>query len=136
MERLEAQIQWYSRKSQHSQKWYKRLKIMAIIAAAAIPVFAAISVPASLIGGLGALIVILEGIQGMNQYQHNWITYRSTAEALKHEKYLFLGNAGPYQDTAKPLPLLADRVEALISREHAQWIAQLGTEGREKRGEE
>ncbi len=36
MERLEAQIQWYSRKSQHSQKWYKRLKIMAIIAAAAI----------------------------------------------------------------------------------------------------
>lgn len=111
---------------------------MAIIAAAAIPVFAAISVPASLIGGLGALIVILEGIQGMNQYQHNWITYRSTAEALKHEKYLFLGNAGPpYQDTAKPLPpLLADRVEALISREHAQWIAQLGTEGREKRGGE
>ena len=46
--------------------------------------------------------------------------YRSTAEALKHEKYLFLSSAGPYA-AADRLRLLAERVEDLVSQEHAKW---------------
>lgn len=120
--RLEDQIQWYSKKSQENQKYFKRLKVTEIIAAALIPLAAGISVPVFILGCLGVFIVILEGIQSLYQYQHNWITYRSTAEALKHEKYLYLAGAGPYLCVGNAAPLLAERVESLISREHARWV--------------
>jgi len=64
---------------------------------------------------------LFEGLQQLNQYHHNWITYRSTAEALKHEKYLFLSKAGPYAAAINDNALLAERVESLVSQEHAKW---------------
>jgi hypothetical protein len=37
----------------------------------------------------------------LNQDQQNRVIYRSTCEALKHEKYLFLSDAGPYKGAEK-----------------------------------
>ncbi|HLZ23716.1 MAG TPA: hypothetical protein VKQ30_16520 [Ktedonobacterales bacterium] len=43
---------------------------------------------------------------------------------LKHEKYLFLAGAPPYRVAeADRLPLLAERVESLVSQEHAKWVS-------------
>lgn len=124
-ERLQEQICWYDAKSQHSQAWFKRLKVSQIVLAAAIPVMAGISdSPAWLIGGAGALIVVLEGLQQLMQYQQNWTAYRSTCERLKHEQYLYLAAAGPYAGLPEPAPLLAERVEGLVSQEHAAWASQ------------
>ena len=85
---------------------------------------AGVSAPVWLVGGAGALIVVLEGLQQLQQYQQNWTTYRSTCERLKHEKFLFLARAGPYATAADPEPLLAERVEGLVSQEHAAWVSQ------------
>lgn len=122
LERLEDQITWYDQKSNQNQLWFKVLKIAQIVVAAFIPFTAGLKAPVFLIGGLGVLIVIIEGLQSLNQYQHNWITYRSTCEELKHEKFLWLAGAGPYLDNINPDALLAERVESQISREHAKWI--------------
>lgn len=121
--RLEDQIAWYDAKSQHNQRWFKLLKVCQIITAAAIPVAAGASAPAWLVGGAGALIVVLEGLQQLQQYQQNWITYRATCERLKHEKFLFAARAGPYA-SSEPEALLAERVESLVSQEHAAWVSQ------------
>jgi Protein of unknown function (DUF4231) len=121
--RLEDQIGWYDKKSQQNQRLFKQLKVCQIVVAAAIPVAAAASAPVWLMGGGGALIVILEGLQQLQQYQQNWTTYRSTCERLKHEKYLFLAHAGPYAVAPKPEALLAERVEGLVSQEHAAWVS-------------
>jgi len=123
LERLEDQIAWYDRKSMENQRWFKRSKVAAIVAAAIIPFAAGIGAPAFLTGGLGVFIVVLEGLQGLNQYQNNWTTYRSTCEELKHEKYLWLAKAGPYASAENPDALFAERVESLISREHAKWVS-------------
>src|SRR3954471_13787434 len=123
-ERLETQIAWYDRKSNRNQWRFKRLKVMQIVTAAALPVAAAASAPLWLMGGGGALIVILEVLQQLQQYQQNWTTYRSTCERLKHEKYLFLAAAGPYTQAPRPEALLAERVEGLVSQEHAAWVSQ------------
>lgn len=72
---------------------------------------------------MGASIALLEGLQQLNQYHQNWITFRSTAEALKHEKFLFLSTAGPYAEATNPTALLAERVESLVSQENAKWTA-------------
>ena len=123
MQRLEEQISWYDTKSIQNQRTFKRIKIVQIVAAALVPLFAGLDLTAYATGGLGVLIVILEGIQQLNQYQQNWITYRSTCEALRHEKYLYLANAGPYADTSRARAELAERIEGLISQEHAKWVS-------------
>ena len=121
--RLEDQIGWYDQKSRLNQHWFKGLKLLQIVTAAAIPVVAALSGPAWLMGGGGALIVVLEGVQQLQQYQQNWTTYRATCERLKHEEFLFLATAGPYAAAPKPEGLLAERVEGLVSQEHAAWAS-------------
>jgi uncharacterized protein DUF4231 len=122
-ERLEDQIAWYDRKSAENQRRFKLLKAAQLTTAAAIPVVAATVNEAGIIAGLGAAVVVVEGFLQLNQYQQNWTAYRSTAEALKHEKYLFLAEAGPYAGAESGRRLLADRVEGLVSQEHAKWVS-------------
>ena len=121
-ERLETEIDWYDRKSTSSQRWYKRLKLLELAAAAVLPVFAGLQSPVWVTGGLAALIVVLEGAQHLYQFQELWITYRSTTEALRHERYLYLAQAGPYLGEDRHRQL-AERIEGLISQEHAKWTS-------------
>jgi hypothetical protein len=121
-ERLEDQLRWYDRNSARCKRAFHRLKVAQIVIAAAIPVAAALGASAAVAGSLGATIVVLEGLQQLFQYQQNWTGYRSTAESLKHEKFLFLSHAGPYRDGADREATLAERVEARVSTEHAAWV--------------
>lgn len=126
-ERLESQIEWYDRKSGAAQKWYKYSKITVIIASALIPVFAVSDFKFAnyIVASFGATIAVLEGASHLNQWHHNWITYRSTCEALRHEKYTYMERANPYDldDDTSARKLLVERVESLISTEHSKWIA-------------
>jgi uncharacterized protein DUF4231 len=123
-QRLEEQIRWYSHGSRRNKRWYMRIKVVQIVSAAAIPVLAATDLPTWVAGGLGALIVVLESIQQLFQFHSNWTHYRSTSEALKHEKYLFLANAGSYATANDPAAMLAERVEGRVSQEHAAWASE------------
>lgn len=122
-QRLEAQIRWYDSKSVSAQRWYRILKTLALALAASIPFLAGLQSTPWITGLAGVLVVVLEGLQSLGQYQHNWIVYRSTCEDLRHEKYLFLADAGVYPGAADARRLLAERVESLVSQEHAKWIA-------------
>jgi len=125
MERLEDQIAWYDKKSLANQRYFKRIKTIEICSAALIPFLAASNLPHALwvTGALGVIITVLEGMLQLNQYQQNWIAYRSTCESLKHEKYVYLGKASPYSNVADPHALLAERIESLVSQEHAKWAS-------------
>jgi hypothetical protein len=123
LERLEDQARWYSRKSRQNARFYKWLKAVTIISAACVPALTTRLWSAPYAGALGVIIVVAEGLQQLNQFHANWLAYRSTAEALKREKYLYLAQAGPYASVPNPLPLLAERVEGLVSQENAKWIS-------------
>lgn len=121
-ERLESQINWYDRKSVSNQRFFKRLKLVELVAAACVPLAAPYH--SIVTAALGAIVVILAGIQHLNQYQQNWIAYRTTCEALRHEKFLFLARAGHYDnmDEDAAMKSLVCRVESLVSTEHAKWL--------------
>ncbi len=122
--RLEAQIAWYDARSVSAQKYYKRAKFAEICFAALVPFLANINVTVTAI--LGVAITILEGLQHLNQWSQYWVTYRSTCEALRHEKYSYLGRSGVYdgKDEAEAKRILTQRIEALVSTEHAKWISR------------
>lgn len=129
--RLEDQIAWYDAQSTYHKRWFKRLKVTQLTAVAAVLVLAALDSTGWPTALVGALLMVLEGLQQLNQHQQNWMSYRSTCEALKHEKYLFRAVAGPYAKAAQPARLLAERTEGLVSQEHADW-----TERREEAADE
>jgi hypothetical protein len=137
MKRLEDQIAWYDGKSMGNQRAYKQIKIAEILAAAIIPLLAGLELPHTgmVTASLGVLITVLEGLLHLNQYQQNWINYRSTCEALRHEKFTYIGKAAPYANVPDPHALLAERVESLVSQEHAKWASTQQQEpGKPQRG--
>ena len=130
VDRLEDQIRWYDEKSAENQRRFKVLKGLQLVAAAVIPVVATLGLHPGVPAALGAAVVVFEGFLQLNQYQQNWISYRSTCEALRHEKFLFLGSAGPYSGAGDGRALLADRIEGLVSQEHAKWVSAREESGR------
>ena len=124
MDRLEDQISWYNKNSLRSHFLFKMLKAVVIVCAALIPLLSGLQATLPwLTGSLGALIAVLEGLQQLNQYQQNWILYRSTCESLKREKYLYLAKAGPYAGVSDARALLAERIESLGSEEEAKRVS-------------
>jgi hypothetical protein len=128
-ERLDNQIEWYDGKSVKSQKWFKRLQVIVIIAAAMIPFLSGYMTESTpylkfVIGALGIVIAAITAILGLYQFQENWLEYRTTCETLRHEKYLFLTGAAPY-NAEQPFLLLVERVESLISKENTNWASYM-----------
>jgi hypothetical protein len=124
IDRLNWSVQWHTLANRQAMRWYTSLKAIQILAAAAIPVLTATSGSSSttrgLIAGLGALIVVLEGIQQLKKYAQNGLLWAQGKEALKREYFLYGAKAAPY-DQADPQTILASRVEQIIGREVAKW---------------
>ncbi len=123
-QRVDDQIGWYDKKSLRAQRWFKRLRVLEIIAAGAIPLFAGfgggLAWSLIVVGVLGAVVAILASLLSLSQFQENWIEYRTSCESLKHEKYLFLTNAEPYNEEDS-FGLFVQRIESLISKENSTW---------------
>jgi hypothetical protein len=126
--RLNDQLGWYDRKSSENQRHYKQIKVAQLVLAGSIPVFALVGATWGrwVTAILGASVAILEGIQQLGQYNNLWVTYRATAEQLKHEKFLFLARSGPYRNLREEeaLKRLAERIEEQVSTEHAKWVSE------------
>lgn len=130
--RIEQQIRWYDQKSGSAQRWFKRVKFVEFVCGAIVPAAALLNGPTA--AGLSAVVIVLEGLQHLNQWQHNWITYRSTCEMLRHEKYSYIARSGQYEgmsdDEAKRM--LVENTESLVSTEHAKWLSKQNTVARKK----
>lgn len=124
-ERLDPEIKWYSKKSSLNQKRYKILQIIEIILATLIPLLSSYTeykfIP-FIVGVFGALIAIIESISKLYKFHENWIQYRTTAEMLKHEKYLYLTSSRPYLKSNETIDnIFIQNVEEIISSESKSW---------------
>jgi Protein of unknown function (DUF4231) len=133
--RVDDQIKWYDGKSAWNQRWFKRVRILEIVAASSIPILSgfsqdnrSIQVTIALLGGL---IAVIAGLMGLYQFQENWTQYRSTCEGLRHEKILYETKSEPY-DGENAFPLLVQRVESLISSESTRWTQSRSGKKEEK----
>ncbi|HET7029317.1 MAG TPA: DUF4231 domain-containing protein [Candidatus Limnocylindrales bacterium] len=121
MRRIDGQIDWYDRSARLNQYAYKGLKTLSIVSAALIPILAALKFDAAAASVLGGVIVISEGIQQLNQHHETWISHRLTAESLKRERALFVGDGSPYIASENPLSTLSERTEEIVARETSTW---------------
>lgn len=123
-QRLQEQLKWYEDKSTWNQSRYRALRLTEFSCAALIPFLSGMveRIPAGawLIGILGVAIAISAAAGSVFKFHENWIQYRTTAEQLKHEKFLFLTGTSPYDDEGK-FAFLVQRVENLLSKENSTW---------------
>jgi hypothetical protein len=126
-ERVEDQIGWYDRKGVFNKRWFISLRTVEIAAAATVPFLSGFSsYPgiAATIGIIGIIITLCAGVTHLCQFQERWIEYRTTAEALKKEKFLFVTKTEPYNgDDA--FPILVQRIETVASKENVTWAQHL-----------
>lgn len=124
-ERLEDQIKWYSDKGNWNKNWYTVLKRIEFVLSASIPIailfFNFCAFAKYYAASAGAVLTILAGAHGLYNFQENWIEYRATSEALKHEKYLYLTKTGPYVEAVDSFRILVERAEGIISHENINW---------------
>lgn len=128
--RVEDQINWMEGKSKWNQSRYKVLKVIEIVAAAMIPLLVSYQGTMETLktflgvttGLLGVLIVILSSIRQLYKYQENWLTYRTTLESLKRERFLFETGASPYDDALAFQKFVAN-IESLLAKENESWKA-------------
>ena len=123
--RLNWSIRWHTIANRQAMRWYTTLKVIQISAAAAIPLLVAIggswSVTKGWIAGLGALIVVLEGIQQLKKYAQNGLLWAQGKEALKREYYLYQAEVYPYNNQSNRQQLLASRIEQIVGQEVTKW---------------
>jgi hypothetical protein len=94
-----------------------------ILAAAAIPVLIqASSIDLTVIAALGASVAVVQGLATLFRLHDNWINYRTAAEMIRRETFLFEAGAGKYSDPAAAAPLLVQRIEAIAFKEHQAWL--------------
>jgi Protein of unknown function (DUF4231) len=134
-DRLQDAINWYSKNSSLNKNSYHFLKTSEIIMAVTIPFLTGYLKENDYIkyaiGILGLLVAIISGLLVLFKYQEKWLEYRTTAESLKHEKFMFITKAGPYK-ADNSLSNLTERVEILISKENSNWNQFMNSEESKK----
>lgn len=135
-QRLQDQIDWYDKKSQWNQRWYKRLKAVEILMAVSIPFLVGYITETApgmkfVVGFLSVIVAAIAGLVTLYKFQENWIEYRTTAESLKHEKYLYLTKAEPYNDE-NAFSKLVESVEDMISKENTRWSQYIKKQKKER----
>src|SRR5215210_9266344 len=71
-ERMEDQIAWYDRRSGEAQHWYKRAKVVELLLAATVPPLAGLGASAAVVSILASLVVVLEALQHLFQWNEHW----------------------------------------------------------------
>ena len=126
-ERVEDQIAWYDRWSAFNKRWFISLRAVEIAAAATVPFLSGFTANRWIgvtVGIIGIIITLCAGVTHLCQFQERWIEYRTTAEALKKEKFLFVTKTEPY-DGEDAFPILVQRMENLVSKENVTWAQYL-----------
>jgi hypothetical protein len=137
-ERLDDQSSWYGKKSAYDKLRFRICQLIIIIASAVIPI---INLGIPIIAGtdnttapyyalgitaiLGGVITIVTALSQMDAYFETWVLYRTTGEALKRERFLYINNAGDYSAFSGEAKnkLLVERIEAILSSENSKFLS-------------
>lgn len=119
-ERLEDQIKWYSSKSSKYKCIFYIIRTLEVALAASVPVMFHYVPTKSFVPSVGAIIAMCASLTSLFRLYEKWISYRSTSEILKKEKYLYLTRTSPY-DKDDRFHKLVDNVELTVSIENTSW---------------
>jgi hypothetical protein len=129
-ERLERQIDWYNKKAKLMQRYAQISDIVVIVSLGLLPMllttldskFNFISI------GFSMIALMTFGISRLFNFKDNWVKYRSTAEILKKEQFLYFSAVEAYADQDTAFENLVQNVENIIKYDQISWINEYNKE--------
>lgn len=122
---LESSFGWYDRQAGRNRLGYQILKVLAVAVGALVTVLAASDAPPVVTALGAAVVVVAEGVQQVFQFHSNWISYRTTAEALRQHALQYAAEVGPYADRDTRRDVLATSLQTLVSTETTGWASTM-----------
>ncbi len=133
------QIHWYDKKAGYYHTLYIIIQWNTIIFSALTPVLIEMQINLPTYQFLkmipiitSVIVAILTAAIKTFGFQEYWVSYRTTAETLKKELYIYRACADDYANIQDKEALFVQRVENLISREHTMWLDTSTSEEKEK----
>lgn len=129
-QRVEDQLRWLSRSSRRSKTTFIGLSLVEIFLGTAItlgsPFLGDNQWGRVLVAIAGGGIAVSGSILALTGSHENWIRYRSLAEQLKREKYLFTTETPPYDgEPVESFHKFVHRVESMMLEERGAWARSL-----------
>lgn len=121
---INVYLKYYDSKSVAYKKRFLVLTVSDIILSAMIPFVVlfidGFSAAKYIVALMGSIITIVKGLNTAFGYHKLWIEYRTVAEALKHQKDLYINNCSPYNGQNKK-ELLVIIVNSILENENRNW---------------
>ena len=127
---------WYDRKASSNRKWATRLGFLMILAGAATSIIqlwapgppppaapppdwvAPLHWTTISTALLGAMVIVIKGIERLWKFDDNWLAYRQAAEGIKREQRLYINGAGDYvEDEETSYRSFVENIEQIIAAE-------------------
>lgn len=130
--RVDNQINWYDKKSIRYKKCHNFITICSILFSTSGSmitilgyIFTELKTAFSVFGAItGFTVAFMLALDKLKNFHEHFLTYRSTCEKLKQEKYLFLTKSSDYHDNEAAFNLFVERCESIMATENQNW-AQL-----------
>jgi len=133
-ERVDSQVEHFDQQARRNQRIFSVLRMAAItcnvLTAFAIALTLAAPARFKLYVGLGALVLSMivlttHQIQEFYKFGAKWERFRTVAEQIKSEKFLFLNDAGTYRagDTESKKRAFIESVEGIIQGTDKSYFA-------------
>lgn len=128
-DRVDDQLGYYGNAANKAKKKHVSMQMAIIILALLVPVVTNLPSNWGPLGDvqghikiavtvLSLTLAIITGLANFRKPGDLWLTYRMTEELIKHEKYLFITNSGPYHNNEKAGHNFVETIESIISAEH------------------
>jgi hypothetical protein len=128
-DRVDHQLKYYENAANKAKRTHVRMQTSIIVLGLLVPVVINLpsewgplgDVQAFIKAAVTVLSLTLAMLTGLANFRKNgdlWLTFRRTEELLKHEKYLFLTDSGPYFNNEKAANDFVETIESIISAEH------------------
>ncbi|WP_327105744.1 DUF4231 domain-containing protein [Nonomuraea glycinis] len=128
-QRLEQYRSWYDGKAIKTKALHLRLRTLAVVGAAVVPVLVNIDLPYVEIATtlISLMVVILVSLESVYHYREQWKNYRSTEQALGHELFRYKTRTGVFEglDDESAFKTLVERVENAIASENASTLSTM-----------
>lgn len=114
---------WYKDAAVRHRRRYAATELLAICAAASVPVAAAARLDAVVVAVLGAVVLVATGVRTTFQLHENWIEHSRVRYAIEREVALWLVESPPYEGT-DAMRTLITRIEDLAQDSGDRWAAR------------
>jgi uncharacterized protein DUF4231 len=121
-------LEFYDHRAGTSKRWYRVLSTYLIVVSAGLTPLIAFApkndVWRIIASVLSATIVMATGLLAQFKCHENWLSYRSSWDALERERRFYETEAGAYKSVADKGVLFVERVEALLAKEGADFYTR------------